>query len=1089
MDRVRNRVRTLKLVLAAGVAAPAMLLALPGVAAAQQTPDAQKIGININGGGLAEALIALGRQTSVEIAFMPESVAGRKVKPLRGTLTVDQALKRLLANTGLSYRQVRPGSYYVSGRTARKDGDASAAEDQANIYANVPEILVQGISGWTLNTDIKRGQDEAQPYTVFDREQIKRSGVTSIEEFFRDYLGSNTSVRTARQGNGYTGNDSAIDLRGFGYEGTLILVDGRRYAEPNNGDIGDFRQSSISGIPIEQIERIEVLASSAAGQYGSNAVGGVINIILRRDYQGVQLGAYLGGSTRGDAIERRLSVNATIPIFSGTSLTLSGSWKKSDPLYSKDRPFIGERIDHVLLNNPTYLSGNAGLVFSTTPNIRSATGGNLVLKPQYAVNGVTNLGSRITFIPEGYQGIGVDGAAALIANAGQQNTEPGPGNTGGIVYGDRSILLSGGTVWGGSAAVRSEVTDWLSLYGTASYSRVESISESNPAPATLTLRANSPVNPFTQAIEVTFPSAWDPVIRRSKSETTGIVAGAIVQLPWKWQANLDAAASWGKSGYTNDPIQLSQPFYNSFNTAQTVDVLRDTLAYPIAFEFDTQAHPRGRRPSKSSSVSYSAKLAGPISFARLWGGEPVVTLTGETRRQWFGDSIGVLNQYDGSSIGYMPTRSVGTRSAFGEIVLPIIGADNHVPAIHGFELRLSGRYDAYKGRGANSGAQCVPFHPGLLTQAELDRPCPPPDANIPYATARNDTFNPVIAAKWSVSPDIAFRGSYSTGYTPPALTSLIAVPGFDFESFGIFGLPASSIFTNMDDPMRGNEPIGVAEEGTTLYRWVSGVTGGNPDVDPQRSTSWSFGTILTPRFIPGLTLRIDWTKIKIKNAYYQPSAFSTAPEGQLRFNDFLAAFPERFTRGPVAPGDPYSVGPIIFIDARTAGLNIMKNEALDFSGDYRTPIGAGQLQVTGSATLMLPGLFKITESMPAQRTDGIVSAGAPYGLGQSLRLRGTLSTIYSTDKWSAGVRGRYHSGYWLNSAHTVNTSQGSARIGGHAEFDIFGSAKLFGATEISAGINNVLDKRSPVDVTQNLGYAPYSTPMLRSFYIDVTQKF
>jgi outer membrane receptor protein involved in Fe transport len=71
----------------------------------------------------------------------------------------------------------------------------------------------------------------------------------------------------------------------------------------------------------------------------------------------------------------------------------------------------------------------------------------------------------------------------------------------------------------------------------------------------------------------------------------------------------------------------------------------------------------------------------------------------------------------------------------------------------------------------------------------------------------------------------------------------------------------------------------------------------------------------------------------------------------------------------------------------------------------------------------------------------------------------------------------------------VNTSQGSARIGGQAEFDIFGSAKHFGATEISVGINNVLDKRPPVDVTQNLGYAPYSTPMLRSFYIDVTQKF
>lgn len=1087
MDRVGNHVRTLKLVLAAGVAGSAMALAIPGVAVAQQAPEARKVSININGGGLSEALIALGRQASVEIAFRPESVAGRKVKPLRGTLTVDQALKRLLANTDLSHRQVRPGSYYVSGRTAQKDGNASAAQDQANIYANIPEILVQGRQ-WTLNTDLPRSADEAQPYTVFDREQIKRSGATSLEEFFRDYLGSNTSVRTARQGNGYTGRDSAIDLRGFGFEGTLILVDGRRYAEPNNGLIGDFRQSSIVGIPIEQIERVEVLASSAAGQYGSNAVGGVINIILRRDFRGVELGGYLGGSTRGDAIERRLSANATIPVFKGTSLTLSGSWRKSDPLFSKDRSFINERLDHILPNNPTYLAGDVGLVSSTTPNIRSLSNTNLVLKPQYAVNGVTNLGSRLTFVPEGYQGIGVNGAGALIANAGQQNVEPGPGDTGGLIFGDRAALLSGSTVWGGSAAFRSDVSDWLSLYGTASYSKVESSFQTTPVPGSVTLRANSPVNPFLQDIEVTFPSAWDPVTYLSEAETIGVVGGAIVKLPWQWQANVDASASWGTAKASNAP-QISPAFHDLLNTAQTVDVIRDTLAYPIAFELDPEGRHAERSPSKSSFTSYTAKLAGPISFARLWGGEPVVTLVGEKRRQWFGDSVGIQNGPATSQITLLPARSLSTGSVFGELVLPIIGADNHVPLIHGFELRLSGRYDAYKGVGANNNFVCVTGQNGVLTPAQLQQPCPRPGMNIEYATARNNSFNPVIAAKWSVTPDIAFRGSYATGYTPPNLFSVVAVPGLDLPALGLPIPITSGIVISARDPLRGNEAIGTDLFG--ILRLVEGLSGGNPDIDPQRSTSWSFGTILTPRFISGLTLRVDWTKIEIKNGYWDPFFLINAstPEQQAQFNDFLAAFPSRFTRGPVEAGSPYNVGPIIYVDGRTANLNIFKNEAIDFSGDYRTPIGAGQLLVNGNATLMLPGYFKITESSPKQRTDGVVSASAAYGLGQSLRLRGTLSTVYSTDKWSVGARGRYHSGYWLNTRHTVNVSQGSARIGGHAEFDVFGSAKIFDGTEVSAGINNVLDKRPPVDVTQGLGYAPYGNPMLRSFYVNVTQRF
>src|SRR3546814_17845964 len=86
-------------------------------------------------------------------------------------------------------------------------------------------------------------------------------------------------------------------------------------ADPNVGPgglkSGSFLQSSIMGIPLEQIERVEVLASSAAGQYGSNAVGGVINIILRRDYRGLEIHGYLGGTADGHAIERRPRGNVT----------------------------------------------------------------------------------------------------------------------------------------------------------------------------------------------------------------------------------------------------------------------------------------------------------------------------------------------------------------------------------------------------------------------------------------------------------------------------------------------------------------------------------------------------------------------------------------------------------------------------------------------------------------------------------------------------------------------------------------------------------------------------------------------------------
>src|SRR3546814_14365231 len=104
------------------------------------------------------------------------------------------------------------------------------------------------------------------------------------------------------------------------------------------------------GIPLEQIERVEVLASSAAGQYGSNAVGGVINIILRRDLRGLELTGYLGGTADGHAIERRLNGNVTFPLL-GEKCSVSGSasWRKSYTSLAGDRPSAPTRADQTQL--------------------------------------------------------------------------------------------------------------------------------------------------------------------------------------------------------------------------------------------------------------------------------------------------------------------------------------------------------------------------------------------------------------------------------------------------------------------------------------------------------------------------------------------------------------------------------------------------------------------------------------------------------------------------------------------------------------------------------------------------------------------
>src|SRR3546814_7151786 len=89
------------------------------------------------------------------------------------------------------------------------------------------------------------------------------------------------------------------------------------------------------------------------------------------------------------------------------------------------------------------------------------------------------------------------------------------------------------------------------------------------------------------------------------------------------------------------------------------------------------------------------------------------------RRQAFGDSILVADSPGTSSIGYSPKRNLSTQSVFGELVLPVIGADNNVPLIHDFELRLAGRYDDYKGVGTNASYVCLNNVAGYLTPEQI----------------------------------------------------------------------------------------------------------------------------------------------------------------------------------------------------------------------------------------------------------------------------------------------------------------------------------------------------------------------------------
>ena len=192
---------------------------------------------------------------------------------------------------------------------------------------------------------IKRTDTEtASPVQVLTREDIERTGKTSIEEVLRGLTVDGVGSIPASFSNGFASGSSAVSLRGLGVNSTLVLVNGRRMTTYGLADDGTRNFVDLNSLPLEAVERIEVLKDGASAIYGADAVGGVVNVILRKSYTGGSMGASYGQTGESDGQTARafgtfgfgnLDTDKYNVFF-----TLEASKQKN--IWSTDRGFIGE---------------------------------------------------------------------------------------------------------------------------------------------------------------------------------------------------------------------------------------------------------------------------------------------------------------------------------------------------------------------------------------------------------------------------------------------------------------------------------------------------------------------------------------------------------------------------------------------------------------------------------------------------------------------------------------------------------------------------------------------------------------------------
>ena len=988
--------------------------------------------MNVREGTLSNALADLARSAEVDLIFDEGLVRGLRIRATRARLTVEEALQRLLAGTGLQYRRSSDNVFIIV-RAPRPAAPAPPTEEA------LPEILVIGRRA--QNGDIRRTESDIQPYQVYTRQEIERARSATFDEFARTRLPANAQIASPAQLASEGGSTrSEINLRGLGANQTLILVDGRRL--PNLPVVPySYNQPDIQGIPIAMIDRVEVLTGTAGGIYGNGATAGAIDIVLRRDYNGAEAGIASGVSARGDSFYNRIDARIGFtPDHGRTKVMLAYSRTVSSDLvagqrdYFEDARLLRNRNDPVdfLASHPV---GNAINIYSTS---------QLVL--DQALGGAS-LGSSLTSIPLGLAPDPAKHAALLLANAGSVSLEDAPGLDGrdaNVVARPtiRSIFLNARHDFGGGVEAFADLMD-MHNRGEAEYLGAQSTQYNLPA--------NSPNNPFQQSIFLAVPLAGYGTTSQVITDTSRYTVGLIVPLPGKWRASAEFSGGRARVTQAENSTASGSDFFNAFylGTPAPGKPALDPLSDWGQFE---QALPLYKSPySISGSQSdklrdFSARLAGPL--IDLPGGKATLTLLAEDRRETVDSSIEYLNLGGFELTLTEPRVAQQVRSLYAEARLPLTRSGGFLDRL---ELQLALRRDWTR--------QTLPV--GVTFQESDPTPF----------TKFNDTTLYTAGARFFPVKEVMLRASIATGALPPTTGQLGSRS--DLKPVGV------------TDPRRGGRILGSEGPFTT-------VTGGRLDLEPERARSISIGVVLNPTGDKGPRISIDFTRIDKRNeivAFPDTTAASLLAQEAL-YPDRVTRAP--LTAADTALG--FTGGPVTNLDFTSINLGKTRIDSVDVALDQTFAVGAGPiafyLRTTWEPTYRqqtragAPWIDRVGYSDGPLEWRG--NAGAEWSKGPvSLGLNGQFYSHYKatnavTDTDLNAQRLKYQGAAYIPAQFYMDLSAGY-------RFHKSGKFFLPSGADLRFGIINLLDHRPPtVADAGGPGYSFYGDPRRRRIEMSLT---
>jgi iron complex outermembrane recepter protein len=1034
--------------LGAGVA---LAQAVCGAASAATHPPRQ---VELPGQDLGAELSQLAQQTGIELLVDKNVVVHRRGPAVHGLLSPERALALVLAGSGLTFRQTPQGAFVVLA-TAPPAAPATLAVKEPPEVGAVAEILVTGRR--SLNVDIPRSVNDIQPYQVATSDVIAASQSQTAEQFLRDRVPDDSASPASIQEPGVANGNptSQVDLRGLGIGQTLVLLDGRRLAATS-------AQPDINAIPPSAIERIETLTSTAGGIYGPDAIGGVVNIVLKRDYQGSMLSLSSGETTRGDAPQYRVdgafgSANST----TGTQVMLSLSHSETGGLDYGDRGFVEEaHVRATSLTPFSFIPPVAGQVniasvsefFPGLINIVSAGKTPLTLIPSL---GGASLGSGKTHLPLSVVLSGASGEAALLqANAGAYDLSLSPDG-----QGTQQTLLTPTVTNALMFSARQQIGSRLEAFVDVNYFDDRgTVTGPSLFSSDIVLPAGAKGNPFQNTVLVSFPTPGQSTRTGTDDVTERATLGFIARLTEGWTGELDFTLG------------------EASETDQTTENQSITIT-PFAGPADFTAALAAYRPVYSVQKlddrleDLNLRFAGPLF--QLPGGPLTMTLLGEVRS----DHPPLTPSVDIDILSADVTQAVDSAarvqvaSAYAEARAPLVAMDSPLAPLRGLELQLAVREDS---TAISIGhASSANFFNGSSTAKTTDRVVDP----------TTTTSSVTVGARVFPIKDLMLRASFATGYLPIAANPATSSTTYAATPFGV----------GLSDPKRGGSPVG--SEGPVTLEDL-----GDPDPKPEFSQTASGGFVLTPGWLPGLRVSVDYNRTA--TSLGRTTALAVIQQYLI---DNEGAYPGRIVRAPLTAADAAkgdSAGAVTTLNY--SALNIARStaESVHIRLDYSRGTPLGGFHFYGEATSEPILSFLNDPTRPAYNLAG-------YSDGP-LKWRGNLGVDWSYDRWSAGLNAQIYGAYSesLGSPFSVSEVPDNLRIQGGNEipaqayldaviayrstlrFIGLGSRTI----EYRLGLENVLDQTPPLvsapgSPFQTTGYSSYGDPRGRRFEFTATTRF